>query len=1375
MLRLARRQLTIRCCPSVLTPTHVFPTTRFAAMTLRHQSEAAALRERPESSAQNDFVLWTTTSVRNSKNREQSRRADAARATATTSSAQKGKRRTGSDIRKKHIKLSDRAKVTKKPQGPGPADQPTMPSSEEFSEELPEGPAHLLASPYSVVHSRFRSIRGASFKIKTIQSSRSRCFQTTAVATLPGITTMRTMAEDATKKGAERAAALRIVALLHKEGLVEELWPQHEKLSAAVLTAEKDAIKDVYNYCARHLVVPQMVAGKRTRMQTKSYTCNIRLEEQGIEVSASATSVDRAEIGAALKFKAAAEGYIANTQAAGDHNGLTVDTASKFHEWLQMHRKSYDFDLRVDKTGGIFEAQVLPKSDRSGAPENSRIQARGKQLASDLALLCSAINICKAEPALLVLFTAAMKEGNGRIVRKLGPVTLEVPELAMNLMQRTVRATKDLRIAGAGARLTAIDESEQQHKYSTRQHLSQEQKRVLSQGLAGMYDRYLASDEMASMRKIKSELPMNKYKPQVYQLVEDNVFSIIIGATGSGKTTQVPQIILEQYYKSGKGAECNIMCTQPRRIAATSVASRVADEMGPELKAHVGHHVRFDARLPRQGGSVTYATTGILLQQLQSDPGRIFDHVSHLIIDEVHERDRIIDFTLTILKKAVAERLMQGLKVPRITLMSATLDTELFANYFKNIGPDGEEFEAPVLSVPGRTFPVTERHLDAVLDDLRKNYTQAELRVLDADKFSAQYLDIEHRFARGALTGRDDEVGVIDWKAKQNLVDNELGGNSADDAITPYGLIATTIAHVLRTTSDGAILVFFPGLDEMQRVEKLLQNQVLGVDMMDTSKYRTYLLHSSIPDAQKTVFNPVPPGVRKIILSTNIGETSITIPDVKHVIDTGKVRETRYDHVKRISALQSTWISKSNAKQRAGRAGRVQDGHYLALYTKARHQSMRAIGLPELLRSDLQTTCLNIKSSIPGVDVTEFLAAAIEPPSAASVKEALKNLADLGALTRDHGLTALGKLLASLPVHPALGKMILLGVLFKCLDPIMVVGAAAEERGLFITAPDVRSQSAQNKVSYAAGSESDHLALYNAFCDVRDNYSPQDERRARDVAYKELIHFGAWKSVYGAAQQMEQIFLEAGLISRPEEWEKRDRSRMFGGKELNKHSHKSHIVKAILLAGLQPNVAIATGREARIWRTFGEPVSLLPQTSVLTRAPPRSTQDGARSNPILVTFTNLVKSTEGSTFLRDASTVNPLAVALFASKLTQVDGSGPVITANEWLPFFVRCERSGWHSANNLLQFRTSLNKMLMHAFGDLAHLGKSTRDGGRKGIHDSKLRSDVFDAAVAVLDVSERSKVFAPGPSRDRVETNRREVSPDRLKRRARDAKYRA
>ncbi|KAK7735596.1 hypothetical protein SLS53_007510 [Cytospora paraplurivora] len=1174
---------------------------------------------------------------------------------------------------------------------------------------------------FDKVHHAFRHlIIGGSFKAEFESRKGKASPQVCSVVAKAGDQEWKAVAEARTRDDARNTAILLMLAEMHAQGVESELFPVPQAMTRYLEKHIKTHhLLDVFNYAASLGTVPSVAFTRAERLNPGYHQYTISLPEQNIKVAAVAKSRTLAETAACLRFKKAAGKHVATSETgdlvAQNPERLNSENAAKFLGWLaNRHRRQNSADVhKVDgEGGGVWNAQVRFKT--AGKQRSTPlIPSFSKAYAEEAATIYAAVSAAQDEPVLFRQFIEELIGGKGHLLEISRPIELDISSSSRYAMQAALGLPGLHRLAQE-QQDTADSQTPQMFRHRI-PSLTEEQRRLLSPRLKSSYERYLHSDRMADMRRLKSELPMNQYKSEVAEIVEDNVYSIIIGATGSGKTTQVPQIILEKYYQEGRGADCNIICTQPRRIAATSVAGRVADELGPDLKNRVGYHVRFDSRPPAQGGSVTYCTTGILLQQLQYEPDRVFDEVSHLMIDEVHERDKIIDFTLTVLKRAVTDRLARGLKVPRITLMSATLDTELFADYFKNLGTDGKRTEAPVLSVPGRTFPVSEKHLDDVLSDIQGTWSGKELELLRCDRNSTSYIELERKFA-GPPSSRQpsqkrntDIVSAIDWAPKP--VYDDAAASAKEDTILPSGLIATTIAHVLRTSTDGAVLVFFPGLTEIQAIEKIFKTQsVLGVDLSDETKYKLFLLHSSIPDSQRTVFEKAPKGVRKVILSTNIAETSVTIPDVQYVIDTGKVRQVQYDNSTRVSWLQNSWISKSNAKQRAGRAGRVQNGHYLALYSKARHEAMPAIGVPELLRSDLQSTCLSVRATIRGVGVTDFLADAIDPPNTASVKEALTRLVDLGALSPDHAnLTALGKLLASLPVHPALGKMIVLGIMFKCLDPVLVIGAAAEERGLFVMAPDVKAQSLRSKADFAGDTGSDHLAIYNAFCQVRDYYTPENDGHARRVAYGANVHFGAWKAIQRASQQIQDILQEAGVLRQGGEF---TRDLKIGGPEWNVNSHKPHIIKAILLAGLQPNIGLKKKISHRLVMLGDRPAAEPSNFSVLR------INRHALADESLVAFTSVSKSTDGRSFsLRELSLVRPLAVALFGGTLEargHADQSN-ILVVNRWLQLFVRGGFSRHFGAGGhaqLADLRQNLDRVLKVAFEDLVNgqiRGKTT------------------------------------------------------------------
>ena len=466
-------------------------------------------------------------------------------------------------------------------------------------------------------------------------------------------------------------------------------------------------------------------------------------------------------------------------------------------------------------------------------------------------------------------------------------------------------------------------------------------------------DKYREDPATEKMRTTRAALPIYTKADDVLETIENNDVTVLMAATGSGKTTQIPQMILDRYIDKGRGAECNVFCTQPRRLAAKSVAERVASERCDKLGAEVGYHIRFDSNLPQPDGSITFLTTGIFHKRMQGalengdNRGAMaaMDRVSHIIVDEAHERDIDTDLILVVLKRLMADRKKRGIPL-KVILMSATIDPTLFQNYFK----DERGIPAPVTEVPGRTYPVERKYLDDVVPMVMNSYPSAETKWISSDKTVKDYL-LRELSQDPALFGPDTGI----------------------ESPIPLPLVALTIHHLMqRENDDGHTLVFLPGWDEIKKTADILTGNdrrgrlPKGVDLSDKSKFSVHFLHSQIPiEEQREVFNPPPEGVRRIILSTNIAETSVTIPDVTSVVDAGRLKETRFDPDKRMSSLVSAWVSKSNLNQRAGRAGRHRSGEYFGLISNMRYEALASHSMVEIKREDLSNVVMHVKVSSP--------------------------------------------------------------------------------------------------------------------------------------------------------------------------------------------------------------------------------------------------------------------------------------------------------------------------------------------------------------------------------------------------------------------------
>nr|GME17003.1 DExH-box ATP-dependent RNA helicase DExH7, chloroplastic isoform X1 [Ipomoea batatas] len=488
---------------------------------------------------------------------------------------------------------------------------------------------------------------------------------------------------------------------------------------------------------------------------------------------------------------------------------------------------------------------------------------------------------------------------------------------------------------------------------------------------------------------------------------------------------QVPQFILDDMIESGRGGYCNIICTQPRRIAAVSVAERVADERVESSPGSydslVGYQVRLDsARSERT--KLLFCTTGILLRMISGN--KDLSGITHIIVDEVHERSLLGDFLLIVLRNLVEKQSAHGTPKLKVVLMSATVDSHLFSQYFGH---------CPVITAQGRTHPVSSYFLEDIYENI--NY-----RLASDSPASMNY---------GAPT-KEKNAPIGNHRGKKNLVLSAWGDESllSDDRVNPYydpsiyqtyseqtrknlrrvnedvidyDLLEDLVCHIDETYPDGAILVFLPGVAE---IHVLLDRLSASYRFGGQSSEWLLPLHSSIAsEDQKKVFLRPPENIRKVIIATNIAETSITIDDVVYVVDCGKHKENRYNPKKKLSSMVEDWISQANARQRRGRAGRVKPGICFCLYTHYRYEKlMRPYQIPEMLRMPLVELCLQIKLLSLG-NIKIFLSKALEPPKEEAITSAISLLYEVGAIEGNEELTPLGYHLAKLPVDVLIGKV----------------------------------------------------------------------------------------------------------------------------------------------------------------------------------------------------------------------------------------------------------------------------------------------------------------------------------------------------------------
>jgi ATP-dependent helicase HrpA len=567
------------------------------------------------------------------------------------------------------------------------------------------------------------------------------------------------------------------------------------------------------------------------------------------------------------------------------------------------------------------------------------------------------------------------------------------------------------------------------------------------------------------------QLPVSARRDDIAAAIRDHQVVIVAGETGSGKTTQLPKICLELGRGAGPaGGGKLIGHTQPRRIAARSVAERIAEELGTELGDVVGYQVRFTDRTSR-ASRVKLMTDGILLAELQRD--RDLKRYDTIIIDEAHERSLNIDFLLGYLKRLLPRR--PDLKV---VITSATIDVERFAAHFA----------APVVEVSGRTFPVEVRY--------------------------RPLLELPEDDEEGEPVQRDQTEAILD------------------------------AVRELSTEGPGDVLVFLPG-------EREIRDTADAFDALRSDRLEIVPLYSRLSAAdQHKVFSSHPSTVRRVVLATNVAETSLTVPGIRYVVDTGVARISRYSVRTKVQRLPIEPISQASANQRSGRCGRVAEGIAIRLYSQEDFEARPEFTDPEILRTNLASVILQMASLRLG-DIARF--PFVEPPDRRNIKAGTDLLEELGALTtaqrhtdgasarpdrmtsrgtdaRSQGvrLTEVGRRLARLPIDPRLGRMILEAERIGCLRDVLVIAAALSIQDPRERPVEQRAQADQLHARFKHES-SDFLTWLNLWRHVKQQQRELSSSAFRRMCKREHLNYLRIREWQDYESQLRQVAKEMGL------------------------------------------------------------------------------------------------------------------------------------------------------------------------------------------------------------------------------------------------------
>ncbi|XP_069687119.1 ATP-dependent RNA helicase DHX30-like isoform X2 [Periplaneta americana] len=688
--------------------------------------------------------------------------------------------------------------------------------------------------------------------------------------------------------------------------------------------------------------------------------------------------------------------------------------------------------------------------------------------------------------------------------------------------------------------------------------------------------------ERKQIEEMRRSLPITQFREQIVKMIDENPVIVVKGEPGCGKSTQVPQYIMEHYEGSKRGAHCNVIITQPRRLSAISLAEWVAFERQEKVGDVVGYQVRFKSAIPRApGGVLLYCSTGILLRRIQNNPGLL--GASHVVLDEAHERNINTDVLLVLLRRAIA--LNPEL---RVIVMSATINAELFRKYFDN---------APVLSVPGFTYPV-------------KSYFAEDLDILS--------------------TGNETTL--------------------CNPAIN-CSQVATVINWIDKHRPEGAILCFLPGWTEISSV----------LNYLEGDRSRIILpVHSRLShEDQRRIFSNPPPGIRKIILATNIAETSITINDVVYVIDTGAQKEERLNIRLGVSTLGNQWVSQANVNQRKGRAGRVQPGECYHMYSRHTFENLNKFPIPELLRLPLEQTVLDCKTYSQNEKAADFLSQMPEPPSLDSVRQAVVELINLDALDDDENLTPLGRRIAMFTTHPKLSKAMIHSAIFRCVSPILSIATLLSSDAEMFHG-GLRNKENVRLVKKNVHSSSDHLALAWLY-EEWETLLKKSTLSTKNFCSQKGLNSDSMRLI----SKLRELYVEHLLHSRM--LEDIDKFQDLNA-ACNKCGGNSELVKAVLLSGT------GTLLYRRSWDVINGRLKkntnvILTETGQRTSITSESVNFKRTNFPSpFYTYFRQVQSVERrSIIVRETSLVSPLTVLLFTpGKLSVKKYVPPTSSEDKW-------------------------------------------------------------------------------------------------------------
>lgn len=636
------------------------------------------------------------------------------------------------------------------------------------------------------------------------------------------------------------------------------------------------------------------------------------------------------------------------------------------------------------------------------------------------------------------------------------------------------------------------------------------------------YERRVKSAELKKSLENRAKLPAWNEKENLLKVVNSNKVSLITGETGSGKSTQLVQFLLDDLY-SKNDYKTQIFCTQPRRISAIGLAERVAEERASVCGEEVGYIIR-GANKSNKNTKIKFLTTGILVKFLQN--GDDFLNNAILVLDEVHERSMETDLIIILLKK-----LLHKYDNLKIVMMSATVDLSVFEKFFVGLSS---------AHIKGRTFPIKDYYLDDVLE-------KTDFKI-----------EVNGEWVNAGANSKFFMTGNINY-----------------DLIT--SLVTEVHKDLIRESNNGSILIFLPGVAEINKCVRLINQNFDAPSVV-------LPLHSALsPQEQHRVFESFP-GKRKIVVSTNIAETSITIDDCVVTIDSGRVKSMSYNSVDNTTRLNEIFESKAEAKQRRGRAGRVSNGVSYKLFTQETHDKMKDSPVPEIKRINLESLYLIVKSM--GIkDVIAFLNTGMDPPPLNSLVKSEELLKCAGLVDEYDDLTELGKFISLLPIiDPKHGKLLIYSIIFGCTDFGILTASV-----MSVGTPFTKSLDSREDIKKILSKTKELGDLLSTVLVVDQYLKLKTSSEKRQFMNNNFLSFTKINEIKSAKSQYLSILEDIGFL--PLKYQE-------GQSHLNRNGSNFNVIKSILTGAFYPQVARAQLPDKRYLNTSSGAVQVDPEAKL---------------------------------------------------------------------------------------------------------------------------------------------------------------------------------